>query len=200
MSDAGRIEIERALARFLDDEPEPSDGERLADAMRSDEAFESEVIGMLIVDDLLRQDSLADDRAFVESLNLRLGAESERDRFLIRFTQFFNDRVSPVRRGTPFLPAFGAITAAAIVICTLSAAFLGYYWRGASAATVGEVRAGRAEIGDRARTRIRRLSPGRDERGGDPHPARWIRSGMRARWRSTKVRRSRGVPSGSPPA
>ena len=100
--------------------------------MTSDEAFEREVIGMLIVDDLLRQNSLPDDRAFVESLNLRLGAEGERNGFLSRFTQFFNDRVSPVRRGTPFHAVFGVITAAAIVICTLSAALLGYYWRGAS--------------------------------------------------------------------
>jgi hypothetical protein len=132
MPEPEQIEFEQALARFLDDEPEPGDGELLADAMTSDEAFEREVIGMLIVDDLLRQNSLPDDRAFVESLNLRLGAEGERNGFLIRFTQFFNDRVSPVRRGTPFHAVFGVITAAVVVIFTLSAALLGYYWRGAS--------------------------------------------------------------------
>ena len=104
MPDPEPIEIEQALARFLDDEPEPSDGELLADAMKLDGAFEREVMGMLIVDDLLRQNSLPDDRAFVESLNLRLGAEGERSGFTIRFTQSFNDRLSTVRRGTRASP------------------------------------------------------------------------------------------------
>src|SRR5262245_11396889 len=134
MSDPERNEIEQALARFLDDEPEPTDGERLADAIASDEAFEREVLGMLIVDELLRQNSLPDDRAFVESLNLRLDAEidadAERSGFFSRFTQRFNGRVSAVRRGRPSRAVFGMLTAAAILICTLSAALLGYRWRG----------------------------------------------------------------------
>jgi hypothetical protein len=100
--------------------------------MTSDEAFEREVINMLIVDDLLRQNSLPDDQAFVDSLNLRLGAEGERDGFLGRFAQFFNDRVSAARCGTPSRAVFGVITAAAIPIGMLSAALLGYYWRGPS--------------------------------------------------------------------
>jgi hypothetical protein len=132
MPDAGWNEIDQALARFLDDEPEPSDGELLAAAMTSDAGFEREVIGMLIVDDLLRQNSLSDDRAFVESLNLRLDGEGERNGFLSKFTQFFDERVSDGRCGTPFRVRFRVISVAAILLCTLSAAILGYYWRGAS--------------------------------------------------------------------
>ena len=64
--DPDRDGIDKALARFLDGEPEPEDGELLTQAMRADDRFAREVVRLLVVDDLLRQDALSDDAAFIE--------------------------------------------------------------------------------------------------------------------------------------
>ncbi len=65
-----RSSIDDVLARFLDGDPEPSDEELLAAAMRDDLDFAQQVIRLLTVDDLLRQCSVPDDQAFLESLKL----------------------------------------------------------------------------------------------------------------------------------
>jgi Concanavalin A-like lectin/glucanases superfamily/FecR protein len=88
MTDADRDAIDEALARFLDGEPEPEDGELLASAMRADDRFAREVVRLLVLDDLLRQDSLADDGAFLDSLKIRLGSAPSEDEFLRRFMGF----------------------------------------------------------------------------------------------------------------
>jgi Concanavalin A-like lectin/glucanases superfamily/FecR protein len=88
MTDADRDAIDEALARFLDGEPEPEDGELLASAMRADDRFAREVVRLLVLDDLLRQDSLADDGAFLDSLKIRLGSAPTEDEFLRRFMGF----------------------------------------------------------------------------------------------------------------
>jgi len=72
MAEFAPTSIDAVLARFLDGEPEPRDGERLASAMREDPRFAQEVVRLLTVDDLLRQSAVPDDHAFLESLKLRL--------------------------------------------------------------------------------------------------------------------------------
>lgn len=79
--------LDKVLARFLDGDPEPSDGERLADAMRGDQEFAREVIRLLTVDDLLRQCAVPDDLAFLESFQLRLNGESGGDGFAGEFAR-----------------------------------------------------------------------------------------------------------------
>jgi hypothetical protein len=64
MAESDRTSIDEALARFLDGETEPGDGELLAEAMRAEGRFADEVRRLLMIDDLLRQDALQDDRAF----------------------------------------------------------------------------------------------------------------------------------------
>src|ERR1700678_4764472 len=54
MNDISQNDLDDALARFLDGEPEPHDDRMLAAAMRSDKAIADEVRSLLIVDDLLR--------------------------------------------------------------------------------------------------------------------------------------------------
>ena len=81
-SESDRPSRDEALARFLDSEPEPGDGELLAGAMRSDERFAREVVRLLTVDDLLRQGASPDDRAFLDALELRLAGVPEGGAFL----------------------------------------------------------------------------------------------------------------------
>ncbi len=85
MNDPDRHAIDEALARFLDGEPEPDDGELLARTMRADDQFAREVVHLLVLDDLLRQDGQADDGAFLDSLKIRLSASPTEDEFLRRF-------------------------------------------------------------------------------------------------------------------
>ena len=82
MTDKPRIrnrQLDEALARFLDDEPEPADGPALADAMQSDPAFAAEVQRLLITDDLLRQNAELDAEAFVDAFALRTGESTATD-------------------------------------------------------------------------------------------------------------------------
>ena len=81
MVDSERDDTDAALARFLDGEPEPHDGELLAAAMTDDGGFAREMVRLLMLDELLRQERLPDDRAFLDSLKLRLGVESGDDDF-----------------------------------------------------------------------------------------------------------------------
>ncbi|HEY2156293.1 MAG TPA: iron dicitrate transport regulator FecR, partial [Isosphaeraceae bacterium] len=84
-NDPGRDDIEAVLARFLEGEPEPGDGEALAAAMVGDPDFAREVARLLMLDDLLRQGAMPDERAFVESLKIRLGLGVDNGGFLRRF-------------------------------------------------------------------------------------------------------------------
>ncbi len=78
-------DVEAALMRFLDGELEPEDSETLAAAMASDPDLLQEVIQLLRFDDLLRQNAQPDDRAFVDSLKMRLDHPSNDRVFLRRF-------------------------------------------------------------------------------------------------------------------
>ena len=69
--------IEAALARLLDGEPEPGDGELLAAAMTRDPALRRDVSGLLAIDDLLRQNAELSPHDFVEAVAERLAAESD---------------------------------------------------------------------------------------------------------------------------
>src|SRR3954465_9819000 len=82
-----RRAIGAARARFRDGEPEPNDGAVLAEAMRADERFAREVARLLMVDDLLRQVAVPDDRAFLEALRVRLAAERDGGQFLRRMAR-----------------------------------------------------------------------------------------------------------------
>jgi len=75
--------LEAALTRLLDGEPEPGDGELLAQAMRENAAFRREVSGLLAVDDLLRQNAELSEHDFADSLAERL-ADSADDSFVQR--------------------------------------------------------------------------------------------------------------------
>jgi Concanavalin A-like lectin/glucanases superfamily/FecR protein len=99
MTKSERELIEAVLARFLDGEPEPEDGELLARAMREDGRFASEVVRFLVLDDLLRQDALADDGAFIDSVKMRLGAAPMPDEFLRRFKGWGDRGVGRARHG-----------------------------------------------------------------------------------------------------
>jgi len=68
-------ELDASLGRFLDGEPEPEDGPRLAAAMREDPAFAEEVRRLLATDDMLRQECEPDRAAFADGLLLRMNAD-----------------------------------------------------------------------------------------------------------------------------
>ncbi|WP_406695227.1 LamG-like jellyroll fold domain-containing protein [Singulisphaera sp. Ch08] len=113
MVEPGRKSIDAVLARFLDGDPEPSDGEVLAEAMRRNQDFAQEVIRLLTVDDLLRQCAVPDDLAFLESLKLRLNGECGGDEFAGEFERRLLTRDSRNRSVRPWLS--WAIAAAACV-------------------------------------------------------------------------------------
>jgi Concanavalin A-like lectin/glucanases superfamily len=131
MNDLGWIEIEQALARFLDGEPEPSDGEVLAAALRLDKGFEREIVLMLMVSDFLRQNALPDEGAFIRSLHSRLASEVDSSDFMRKLSRRLNNEepavkfVRPARR-----VVFGLVTVAVVVILMSGAALLGYRSRG----------------------------------------------------------------------
>ncbi len=130
MNDRERIAIEQALARFLDGEPEPSDGEVLATALKDDPAFEREVVLMLMVDDLLRQHAVPHERAFVESLEMRLASEADDRAFLRRLRRRLDDEGAAVRPIRPWRrPVFWL---AALAIALFWAVLLGSHWWGAN--------------------------------------------------------------------
>jgi hypothetical protein len=115
MSGQDRKAIDEALARFLDGEPEPNDGELLAGAMRADGRFAREVARLLMVDDLLRQAAVPDDRAFLEALQWRLAAERDGGRFLRRMARRVRRGVTPASPRRPRLPWIVTIAAVLVV-------------------------------------------------------------------------------------
>src|SRR5258708_38695089 len=104
-------DIEAALARFLDGEPEPEDGETLAAAMAGDPETARKIVQLLMLDDMLRQGAQPDDRAFVESLKMRLGHEGGDDAFLRRFRR----SPRPEKAGVPRRARW--IAAAVVLLC-----------------------------------------------------------------------------------
>lgn len=108
-----RNSIDDVLARFLDGDPEPSDGELLAAAMRDNPDFAQQVIRLLTVDDLLRQCAVPDDQAFLESLKLRmnLNGVTEGDGFAGEFERRLGASELRFRSDRPWLS--WAIAAAA---------------------------------------------------------------------------------------
>ncbi len=126
MNDMERIEIEQALARFLDGEPEPSDGEMLAVALKADQAFEREVVLMLMVSDLLRQHAVPNEHSFVESLKLRLASDSEDGEFMREFSRRLKYEESSVRSVWPRRRLVFRL--AALAISMVGAVLLGYQW------------------------------------------------------------------------
>lgn len=81
MNAADRALFDAALARLLDGEPEPGDGERLAQAMRADPKALREVTGLLAVEELLRQNAEISEDEFAETFAARLGASGD-ERFV----------------------------------------------------------------------------------------------------------------------
>ena len=128
MSNPGRDELEAALARFLDGEPEPRDGEILEAAMSATGTFALEVMHLLSLDDLLRQNGSPDDHAFVESLEMRLEAERGDSVFLDNLNRCL-DRGEKGR--APRRPFFGRLVAAAVIGSVLFlGAVVGNHYRG----------------------------------------------------------------------
>lgn len=117
--------LDDVLARFLDGDPEPSDGMLLADAMRGDQEFAREVIRLLTVDDLIRQCAMPDDLAFLESFKLRLSGESGGDEFTGEFERRLCTRDSRNRPGWRWLS--WTIAAAACVAAIVAGGLLA--WR-----------------------------------------------------------------------
>lgn len=116
MDHPGRKEIDEALGRFLDGEPEPTDAELLAGAIASDPDFARELRRLLELDDLLRQDAQPDDRAFVESVRMRMIGRPESGDFLGRFRRL---PVPPVARPRPWgrrMATTAAMVAAVLAI------------------------------------------------------------------------------------
>ena len=126
MNDTNRIEIDQALARFLDGELEPSDGEVLAVALEADKAFEREFVLMLMVNDLLRQHAVPNEHGFVESLKSRLASDSEDGEFMRKLSRRLEYEKSA---GRPVWPrqrrVLGLTTWAVSLFC---AAWLGHRW------------------------------------------------------------------------
>jgi hypothetical protein len=110
---------EAPAARWLDGEPEPGDGELLADAVRRDPMLLRELSGLSALDDLLRQNADPTADGFADSLAERLAADTDRS-FARRVEQSLPGR-SPVRRSR--YAAIGAVAAIAVGI-GLSAFFL----------------------------------------------------------------------------
>ncbi len=67
-------QYEAALGRLLDGEPEPGDGNLLAEAMRQDPALLREASGLFAVDELLRQNSELSEDDFAGAVAARLAA------------------------------------------------------------------------------------------------------------------------------
>lgn len=70
-------QFEAALTRLLDGEPEPGDGELLAQAMRENPAIRREVSGLLAVDELLRQNAELSEDDFANALAERLADNAD---------------------------------------------------------------------------------------------------------------------------
>jgi hypothetical protein len=77
MNCAERAQFEAALARMVEGEPEPGDGESLARAMREDAALRREVSGIFVVDDLLRQHAELSAEDFAEAFVERLADDAD---------------------------------------------------------------------------------------------------------------------------
>jgi hypothetical protein len=119
MAESGRTSIDEALARYLDGETEPDDGELLAEAMRADGRFADEVRRLLMIDDLLRQDALQDGRAFQESVAMRLSADRDGGEFLERFKQRVRHGGPSVPPRWPWLPWVVAAAACIVAVSSL---------------------------------------------------------------------------------
>jgi hypothetical protein len=142
MADAERTEIDLALARFLDGEPEPSDGETLAGAMLADAEFVREVVRLLMLDELLHQQQLPDDRSFLDSFKLRLGVEAGDADFLDKLKRRVRGLDGPAT-GRLRSPSWW-ITAAAMLLLTTIGAFVGVrYWQGRPGRSVSSLMARR---------------------------------------------------------
>ncbi len=109
------IDLDKALGRFLDGEPEPEDAPALAKAMVENHRFAAEMRGLLTIDSLLQQTADADPEAFADSINTSLAAEED----ATRFTQAVSNRipfVTPISIGRRIRLLWTAAVAASIVI------------------------------------------------------------------------------------
>ena len=115
--------FEEALSRFLENEPEPGDGELIARVIRESPEKLRVVSGLLAVDDLMRQHAEPKSDSFVEAFEERLKADASMAPFVRRVESALDLRLikSPTRFWR-WLPWF--VSAAACIIATLS------LWRG----------------------------------------------------------------------
>lgn len=74
MNHPDRAQVEAALSRLLEGEPEPGDGEMLSRAMHQDSVLLREASGLLAVDELLRQNSELSEDDFAGAIAARLAA------------------------------------------------------------------------------------------------------------------------------
>ncbi len=116
MDHQGRKEIDEALGRFLDGEPEPTDSEILAGAIASDPEFARELRRLLELDDLLRQDAEPDDRAFMESVRMRIVGRPDAGDFLRRFHRLPVAPTAPSRAWGHRMAAAASMVAAVLAI------------------------------------------------------------------------------------
>jgi hypothetical protein len=108
-----RATYEAALARLLDGEPEPGDGELVARALQEDPGLIREVSGAFALDDLLRQHAEPDRGAFRDAFAASVQTDSRDRPFVDRIASAVDARTRPVSRRA-WLP-WGLAAAAAIV-------------------------------------------------------------------------------------
>lgn len=110
-------DFEAALARFLDGESEPDDGELLARQMKESPEMLRMVSGMLAIDDLLRQQAEPRPESFVEAFVERLEAEASAEGFVRRVDAALVERQRAVRsRWRQFFPWLMTIVACVVAL------------------------------------------------------------------------------------
>lgn len=109
-------ELEQALARFIDGEPEPGDAALIVEAARRNPAQLKAVTGLLAIDDLLRQHAESPPEAFVQTLIARIEAEQSGPTFVSRVGEALGGREKPRARVRAWLPWLAAAAAAIVAV------------------------------------------------------------------------------------
>ncbi len=119
MDAQARAAYESALARLLEGEPEPDDGELIVRAVRAHPELLREVSGALVIDDLLRQQAEPDHAAFTEAFATQVRATSSGTHFV--------ERIATVIKEVPPRPTPAAWLPWGLAVAAGLAAVIGWW-------------------------------------------------------------------------
>ena len=109
-----RSAYENALARLLEGEPEPDDGELIARTVRDHPDLRHGLSGALVIDELLRQHAEPNPAAFSAAFVTQVQAASSGGRFVERIATVINER--PARGTSSWLPWSLALAAGLLAV------------------------------------------------------------------------------------